>query len=270
MNQGGNPRKSFLCILLAAAIGLVFLPGMLESQQNPTGRVIGYVYGEDGNTPLRGAVVKLKNIATGRVYESVQSDDEGFFKVEGVERGVYVYGVLTPDGAYNSEGLLGLKLRENETAKMSIALTPYKKEVTSSMEEFYQDLELNGESYVGKVLEFDPVRRIARVYVERGYIQVKDKIRAKGERTDFTQNVNYLESNRAKVKRVYAGETATLKLNKKAEPNDLIFVVKKTRFLPFFFKPWGAVSVLAASGAVIYGITNLTENAKPCSPKRHR
>lgn len=271
MFQGVKPR--IILLFWAAFFAFIFFSsvGTIQGQDNPIGNITGFIYAQNGTTPLEGAVVKFKNVSTGKLYESRKSDSKGFFGVQGIERGVYVYGVLTPKGAYNSEGLVGLRLKENETAKMSIALKPYKKEAASSMEEFYEDLEINGESYVGKIVEFDATKRIAQVRIERGFIQVKDKIRTKGRQTDFKQGVDYLESEGAKVKRVYAGQTASLKMKQKADVDDMVFIVKKKRFLPFIFSPLGAAAVIAASGAVGYGMSILLkEECEPCSPERNK
>jgi len=271
MFHGVKSRTSILFGVVFIAFFLCSAPGTLSGQENPTGNVEGFIYAQDGNTPLEGAVVKFKNVTTEKFYESRKSDSNGQFVVEGIERGVYLYGVLTSEGDYDSEGLVGLRLKANETAKMSIALKPYASEAALTMEEFYGDLDVNGESYVGRVLEFDPAKRMAQVQIERGFLQQKDKIRAKGRENDFKQDVDQMEKEGAKINRVYAGQIASLKMKQPVDVDDMVFVLKKRQFLPFLAAPLGAAAIIAASGAVGYGISKqLQEECEPCSPDRNK
>lgn len=271
MFHGEKSRPSILFGGVLFVFLLCSAAGTLTGQENPTGNLMGYIYAQDGNTPVAGAVVKFKNVTTEKFYESARSDSNGQFVIEGIERGVYLYGVLTSEGDYDSEGLVGLRLKANETAKMSIALRPYSSPAALTMEEFYGDLELNGESYVGRVIEFEAAKRMAQVQIERGFLQVNDRIRAKGDRNDFKQDVDQLESEGAKTKRVFAGEIASLKMKQPVAVDDMVFVLKKSQFLPFLAAPLGAAAVMAASGAVGYGIAKqLEEECEPCSPDRNK
>ena len=271
MFQGAKSKTSlalgavFLSLLLFSSIGTI------QAQDNPVGIVTGFIYVQDGTTPLEGAVVKFKNISTGDFYESGKSDRRGFFKIQGVEKGVYLYGVITKDGFYNSDGLVGLNFKGNETAKLSIAVSPYSQEATQTMEEFYNDLDVNGESYVGKVVEFDAAKMTALVKVERGMVQVNDKIHNKGLRRDFKQNVKQLASEGTNVKRAYAGQIASIKMKQKADVDDMVFVVKKRMFLPWLWTPFGAAALIAFSGTAGY-VTRvlLEEECEPCSPDRNK
>jgi len=262
-------KKLGTSVIFGAVLFVVFLfsaVGTICGQDNPKGKVAGNIYAQDGNTPLEGVVIKFKNVSTGKLYESRKSDTKGFFEVVGIERGIYHYGVLTSKGNFNAEGLVGLKLKANETAKMSIALKPYSNEAALTMEEFYNDLDVNGESYVGRVVEYDAAKKNAQVQVERGFIQQKDKIRTKGKETDFKQGVDQLESEGNKVKRVYAGQVASLKMKQSAKVDDMVFVLKKRQFLPLFAGAGGIAALLAANGLITWGIVSLDEDCVPCSP----
>jgi len=85
-----------------------------------TGNLLGFVYGSDRTTPLEGAVLVLRNVSTGDVYESGASDSVGVVRVEGLERGLYIVGIRAGEGDYNVESLIGI--REDATAKVSVAL----------------------------------------------------------------------------------------------------------------------------------------------------
>ena len=73
-------KKLGMSIIFGAAFFVVFLfssVGTISGQDNPIGNVTGFIYAQDGNTPLGGAVVKFKNVSTGKLYESGKSDSKG-------------------------------------------------------------------------------------------------------------------------------------------------------------------------------------------------
>jgi len=53
------------------------------------GHLIGFVYGEDGNTQVEGAVFKIKNIASSKVLENSKYSKLGVFKLDGIEEGLH-------------------------------------------------------------------------------------------------------------------------------------------------------------------------------------
>ena len=269
MNQGVKQKTVLLIGAAFLALVLFSSPVTLQGQDNPYGNVTGNIFVQDGTTPLEGVIVKFKNIANGNFYESGKSDSRGFFELHGIEKGVYLYGVITVDGVYNSDGLVGLNFRGNETAKLSIAVSPYSEEAMKTMEEFYRDLDAEGESYVGRVVKFDATRMMAEVNMERGIIQLQDKIRDKGSKKDFTQSVKQLEREGKKVKRIMAGQLAFVKMKKRADVNDMIFVVKKKSFLPWLWTPLGAAALIAVGGTAGY-VTKvmLEEECEEVSPTK--
>ena len=250
---------------------LFFSADIIRGQDNPVGNVTGNIYAQDGSTPVEGAIIKFKNVSTGKFYASQKSDNRGTFAVEGIERGVYLYGVITPEASFDSEGLVGFRIKENETARMSIALKPYSSQESLTIEGFYNDLDVNGESYVGRVIEVDDTKKNVKVKIERGFLQVKDKIRNRGREHDFKMSIGKLESEGEDVKRVFVGKTASLQMKKEAEVDDMVFVLKKRQFLPFLAAPLGAAAVIAASGAVAYGVSiQLQEECEEVSPKKNK
>lgn len=268
MIQGVKLKNIFL---FGAAIFVFLLfssADIIRAQENPVGKVTGYIYAQDGSTPVEGAVIKFKNVSTGKFYESEKSDIQGYFAVEEIERGVYLYGVITPEASFNSEGLVGFRIKQNETARMNIALKPYSSQAALTMEGFYNDLDVNGESYVGRVIEVDDTKKNVKVKIERGFLQMKDKIRNKGREHDFKMTIGELKSEGSDVRRVFAGKTASLRMKKEAEIDDMVFVLKKRQFLPFLAGPLGAAAVIAASAVVAYGVTTqLQEECEKVSPE---
>jgi len=106
--------------ILIASIITFYSPHYSEAQKVGKGNLIGFVFEKDGTTPVEGAVVKLKNVSTGIVYESSQSDRLGILKKEGIEEGLYIVGISTKEGNFNVANLIGIKAAE--TAKVSFAL----------------------------------------------------------------------------------------------------------------------------------------------------
>lgn len=91
-----------------------------------TGSITGFVYGDDGLTPLKGAVVKIQNIKTGEIYESTPTDENGLYKIVNIKPGMYLIGIEVEKNGYNA--LDGVYIRGNEIAKLSFALKPLQEE----------------------------------------------------------------------------------------------------------------------------------------------
>jgi len=118
--------KSVSLILIFSFI-LFYSPYLLTGQTEQTkgkGDLIGKVYGKDGTTIIEGAIVKIKNVVSGVVYES-KTDMLGTFKIEGIEEALYSVGIITKEGNFNVEALIGIKA--NEITKVTFALKPYLK-----------------------------------------------------------------------------------------------------------------------------------------------
>jgi hypothetical protein len=247
-------------------IGLVFCflifcsTSYLRSEDVSKGSILGFVYDEDGTTPLEGAVVEFKNISTGAVYESSKSDDLGVFKIEGVEKGLYIYGVRTAQGDFNSDGTIGVRIRENETAKLSISLSQYDEKVRSAIKEVYEEQRIKGKSLVGTVVNYSPDTGIAEVSIMKGLLRLEDRIQAKGENTDFYQDGNLFAVEGSFAENLFAGQTASLAVKNRVEIGDLIYTVAKSGILPLFSSPSGNASVITGSSEILGAVTDLDDN----------
>ena len=253
-------------------IGLVFCflilcsASFLRSGEVSKGSILGFVYDEDGTTPLEGVVVEFKDISTGAVYESSKSDSLGVFKIEGVEKGLYIYGVRTAQGDFNSDGTIGVIIRENETAKLSISLTPYEKRVASAIKEVYEEQRIKGKSLVGTVVNYSPDTRVAEVSIMKGLLRLEDRIQAKGENTDFYQDGNLFEVEGSFVKNLFAGQTAFLAVKNRVEIGDLIYTVFKSGILPLFTSPSGNASVITGNSQIVGSVAALKGGGPPVYP----
>lgn len=245
---------------IAFSIGVTFLllclPSILRSEEVVKGNIIGFVFDQDGTTPFEGAVVKVRNISNGTLYESSRSDSNGIFRIEGVETGIYVCGVETTRGDYNAEDLFGVRVSEGETAKLSVALTPYEQKVATALREVYEGHSSSGESLVGTVIDYYPDNQSADVLVVKGMLKLNDRIHTKGKETDFYQDIEELKLGNSAAKKVFAGQTGNMKVKKSVNNGDLVYIVCKQGLLPLFLKPFGAVTFIAGSAGILLGIKN--------------
>lgn len=114
-----------ICPILLISFFTLLIPSELFSKAG-NGSLTGFVYGEDGVTPQKGAVVKIQNVKTGEVFESNPADENGMYKVTDITPGMYIIGVEVKGEGYNA--LDGIYIRGNEIAKLSFALKPLQEE----------------------------------------------------------------------------------------------------------------------------------------------
>jgi len=241
-------------------------PGFLTSQVIEKGNLIGYIFDRDGKTPIPGAVAKLRNITSGTIYESLPSDSAGVFKIEGLSKGIYTFGITTSLGDFNSNDLVGILT--NETTKVTISLNPYESGVQSAVQEVLRDQaqpDNQGESRIGRIVQFNPDAKEASVFVERGILQTEDSIRIRGVQTNFGQDAGPLRIGEKAVRRALLGETSWMKVKGAVQIGDGVYVVCKKGIVPFFLTPCGIAWVVAGTGAIMAGIITITEKS-PVSP----
>ena len=113
-----------LALFLAAAFVLLTLPvrDFAAGAPKTNGALSGYIYGEDMRTPVRNAVVKLRNVANQKEYESEPTDLEGMYRIPGIEEGRYVMGVMSVQGDYNFH--YSILIKSDALAKLSVAMKP--------------------------------------------------------------------------------------------------------------------------------------------------
>lgn len=243
----------------------ILTPGLF-AQDIERGSLVGYIFDRDGKTPVLGAAIKVRNITSGAIYESLPSDAQGLFKIDGLAKGIYTFGITTELGDFNSSELVGILA--NETTKVSISLNPYDSSVQSAVQEVIRDqvvVENEGESRIGRVVRYDPDTNEAEVYIERGLIQIDDRIHIKGINTNFYQGVGNLRLGENRIRRALAGESPWLAVKGPVQTGDSVYVVCKKGILPFFLTPCGIAWVIAGSGAIMAGIIEITDKT-PLSP----
>ena len=246
------------CLIFAVFFCLSLFTPILSAQTLEKGNLIGYVLDRDGKTPVPGAVIKVRNVTTGAVYESTTSDSQGVFKIEGLSKGIYSFGITTALGDFNSNELIGIL--PNETTKISLSLNPYESGIQSAVQEVLRDQAENaGESRIGRVVGYNPETQEAEIFVEKGLIQVDDRIRIRGAATNFYQDVGSLRISQNQVRMALAGETPGMKVKSFVQAGDIVYIVCKKGVTPFFLTPCGIVGILAGTGAIMAGIITITE-----------
>lgn len=242
----------FLFFTIIFFIGAASLA--LQAQTLEKGNLLGYVFNRDGKTPVEGAVVIVKNTSTGAVYRADPTDKQGLFKIEGLSKGIYSFGVTTSAGDFNGNELIGILA--NETAKMFVSLDPYEKQVQSAvLGVLREQQEKEGEARVGRVVGYDPNTKEADVFIEKGLLQLDDNIRVRGRITDFYQDVKAMKIGGAAVRRALAGQNVLVKVVQPAQLGDIVYVVCKRGVPPIFWLPLGA----AVGSLVTLGVVKLIE-----------
>jgi hypothetical protein len=257
--------KTFLVVCAAVLIGSVSMALSFRAETGSTGNIIGFIYAKDGTTPMPGAIIKFKNLTSGSILASDKSDANGIFKLQGVESGVYTFGVMTDQGDFNADNIVGIKVSENETAKLSIALQPYSKEEAAAVSELSRDQEPNGETLVAMIDGFDTNSQMAKLQMVKGLLRVNDKIHAKGASTDFYQDIGVLEVGDSPARQILSSQSGSVKLERRAERGDRVFVVRQNKTFPFFLGPMGLAAVIAGNTAVTYGVIKVTDKSEPVS-----
>jgi hypothetical protein len=96
------------------------LPWPASAAPRGSGALTGHIFNEDMRTPVRNAVVKLRNITTQKEYESEPTDVDGLYRIPGLEEGRYIMGVLGPSGNYNFH--YSIMIKADALAKLSVAM----------------------------------------------------------------------------------------------------------------------------------------------------
>jgi len=230
------------------------------------GNVTGCVYDRDGITPFEGAVVKVKNIASGELYESSRSGGDGAYMIENVEAGAYLVGVESPDGAYNAHGLVGLMIQDDVMAEMSFSLRPYEQEVAKAIREVYLEQKTRGEAMVAEVLDYDSKIGMAKIVMKKGLLKMNDRIHTRGRKTDFYQDLLLIKQEGNIVKLILEGQHADILLRHKTLPSDEIYVGSKIRVLPLFLAPEGEAAIISRNRSVMQDMMTILDEPIAASP----
>ncbi len=81
------------------------------------------------------------------------------------------------------------------------------------------------EKQIGKVSSYFEHVSVAAIKLSKG-LKVGDKIRVKGNTTDFETEVESIQIERKEIEKVKAGDHVGIKVPEKVRPNDKVFLVK--------------------------------------------
>jgi len=246
-------KKKCVVFFLLAAVLLFFTQPLVYAKGLGKGNLTGFVYDQDGTSPVEGAVIMLKNLATGTVFESSKSDNAGAFRMSGVDQGLYMFGVTSPKGDFNANEVLGIN--ENETAKLAVALKAFEAaEVDPKAEDAPK---IAGEKWVGKIISFDASLKEARVYINKNQLKQNENFHVKGDKkkygsdTDFWQKAKIIKQNGFNVNKAVAGQFYNIPLEKPPLDNDFVYVKESRGLAAFFLPPLGVAMILAGTTAIV-------------------
>jgi hypothetical protein len=115
-------RIKGVSVFLVFSLVFLYTPQLLRGKETAKGKgnLVGFIYGPDNTTPVEGAVFKIRHVSAVKEYESQGSDSRGKVELQGIEEGLYIVGITTPQGEYNFGNLIGIKA--NKTAKIAVSL----------------------------------------------------------------------------------------------------------------------------------------------------
>jgi len=257
-------RSKNTAVFLIFSFLLFFSPSLILSQDVQQGQVAGNVFDKDGTTPLAGAVVIIRDVASGNLYQSSPTDANGSFKIENVAKGVYVFGVKTDTGEFNSDNMFGVEA--GKTSKLSISLELFDAKNLAAAHDLYKDQIEKGESLVGKIIGYSRSIKMTEVYMLRGFMQTDDRLHIQGEKTDFNQNLRVMKLEGNDIIRAYAGQTVMMKVEYDVVTGDLVYVKCKKSSVPFFLIPIGIAAIVA--GAIVTPCPDCPPDTTPVSAFR--
>lgn len=255
-------RARFVAVTLIFSFLIFYYPHFMPAQAVGQGSLTGFIYGEDGVTPVEGAVVKIRNIVDGTIYESNKSDSQGAFEIEGINEGLYSAGISTSTGDFNFENLIGVK--RGEPAKITFSLISSGTQNPAPGQVGSEVAAPAGGILIGKVVNFSPETQEATILIDEGILRVGDEIIFRGTETDFSQKVESMSVESIDVRKASAGQTPGVRAVQPVEVGDFVYL-KKRRMLFFFLSPIGVATVLAASSGIVYGIVKLAEQEEEVS-----
>jgi hypothetical protein len=119
-------RSKVLSVGLVAVFLLLTVPRPAPAQTTTSssqgGALQGTVYSEGMRMRVSNAIVKIRNLNTGKEYISLPTDAKGSYRIIQIDEGWYTMGVTTAAGDFNLN--YGVYIKAGETAKLSVEMLP--------------------------------------------------------------------------------------------------------------------------------------------------
>jgi len=116
------PGKAAAWFTLFCSGFLVFSLSNFAKPSN--GNLMGFVYGEDGKSPLPGAIVLLKGADTDEVYQSGPTGKTGNYKISNIAVGTYVVGLKVNEDTFNVDDYVMVASGKTDTLSLSLGSPP--------------------------------------------------------------------------------------------------------------------------------------------------
>ena len=263
-------RSKALIWSMLAAVSLLFFPHEALALA-PAGSMSGCIYADDMKSPVEGAVVKLRDVANGKEFQSTFTDKNGLYKIKGIPEGRYIVGVSSQRGDFNFDYQLVVKA--NETAKLSLALKPLEADAQGTPN-LQEGPIIKGEKWVGKIISYDASIKEAQIYIIKGQLNKGESFHVKGDKqkynsdTDFWQTVKYIRQRGFEVNKAVAGQYYNIPLDNPVLAEDFIYIKESGGLGAFFTSPLGIATIVTTTAVLAFGVYKLFIEEEEKSPSK--
>jgi hypothetical protein len=91
---------------------MISLLGFMNVWSETSGKLQGFVYGDDGKIPLENAQVFIRGTVTNVIYQSMLTKKNGAYEIEKIEPDTYIVGIKYNDKEYNLDVLLMIQAKK--------------------------------------------------------------------------------------------------------------------------------------------------------------
>jgi hypothetical protein len=127
----------FFMVLVSACFFLYFPNAVQAQEHSSTGTLAGFIYGANPRAVVPDAIVKIRCIEDGKEYQSPPTDEYGFFRMEGIEEGRYVLGVVSGEEDFNFD--YSVLIKADEAAFLSLGLN---RDIAPDLDEAAEGVEI--------------------------------------------------------------------------------------------------------------------------------
>jgi len=100
--------RKWISSLILALFSLATFPYLGIAQEN-MGNLRGFVYGDDGKSPLKDAMVLIRNLTSLETYKSEKTNKKGFYEIKDIPPGSYAVGIQHENKDFNVNVTLEIK-----------------------------------------------------------------------------------------------------------------------------------------------------------------
>lgn len=101
--------RVFTSTIVFFAFLFTIIPMVTFAQETSSGKLRGFVYGDDGKKPLSDAVVLLRETTSERTFHSQKTNKYGAYKIEKIAPGTYIVGIQWKGKDFNVDALVKIE-----------------------------------------------------------------------------------------------------------------------------------------------------------------